>query len=309
MTKPHSPRLTVTQTSNPFLQHIHDLQARVEQALAQQLPRAQQQPQKLHEAMRYAVLGGGKRIRPLLVYATGVALESDLARLDNAAGAVEMVHAYSLIHDDLPAMDDDDLRRGRPTCHKAFDEATAILAGDALQALAFEILTRDNQLDSATRLRMVKLLAQASGSHGMAGGQAIDLDSVGKTLNIAELENMHIHKTGALIRACVLFGALAQPEPDPATLEQLDHYGKCIGLAFQIQDDILDVEGETEVIGKTSGADTDLNKPTYPSILGTSEAKRQALAMYEQALDSLRFLGDQADLLRYLSHFIVNRNH
>jgi geranylgeranyl pyrophosphate synthase len=272
------------------------------------LPPEDQHPVRLHRAMRYAVLGGGKRIRPLLVYATGLALDVPLEQLDGAACAVEMVHAYSLVHDDLPAMDDDDLRRGRPTCHKAFDEATAILAGDALQAMAFEVLSKSNGINPATRLQMVDTLARASGSHGMAGGQAIDLASVGKTLTIAELENMHTHKTGALIRASALLGVLAKQDCASHLVERLDQYGKRIGLAFQIQDDILDVEGQTEVIGKTCGADTFLNKPTYPSILGTREAKLQAQEMYDQALQCLSAFDYQADLLRYLSAFMINRD-
>ena len=290
-------------------QLIHDYQDRVEQALERWLPPTSMPPCKLHEAMRYSVLGGGKRVRPLLAYATGTALHIPLAQLDGPACAVEIIHAYSLIHDDLPAMDNDDLRRGKPTCHIAFDEATAILAGDALQALAFHILAHDPAMvdDATLRLKMVDMLAYSSGSHGMAGGQAIDLDSVGKTLNVAELENMHIHKTGALIRASVRLAALSKPRLDPAVLEQLDHFAKCIGLAFQIHDDILDVESDTETLGKTQGADRERNKPTYPAILGLAESRAMAQDLYQQAVDSLAGLDDQADGLRWLAGYIVAR--
>jgi geranylgeranyl pyrophosphate synthase len=214
--------------------------------------------------MRYAVLGGGKRVRPVLVFAAGAAVGAADARLDAPACAVELIHAYSLVHDDLPAMDDDDLRRGRPSCHRAFDEATAILTGDALQTLAFQILAQATEPDAAVRLRMIATLALASGSRGMAGGQAIDLAAVGRELDMVQLEDMHIHKTGALIRASVLLGALCTDEFDEPRLERLDRYAKCIGLAFQIQDDILDVVGDTALLGKTAGADTARDKPTYP---------------------------------------------
>ena len=290
---------------------ISELQARIEDVLDRWLPPAETHPVRLHEAMRYSVLGGGKRIRPVLAYAAGRALGIDPRQIDGAAAAVELIHVYSLIHDDLPAMDDDDLRRGKPTCHKAFDEAMAILAGDAIQALAFHILAHDPALvdDPARRLEMIDSLATAAGSRGMAGGQAIDLGSVGQELDIAQLEDMHIHKTGALIRASVMLGALSAPHAGPAQLEQLDHYAKCIGLAFQIRDDILDVESDTETLGKTQGADEALNKPTYPSILGLKASKAQALSLHEEALDSLADFGDGADLLRWVADFIVNRLH
>ncbi|HXH04555.1 MAG TPA: farnesyl diphosphate synthase [Candidatus Competibacteraceae bacterium] len=290
---------------------IRHYQERVEQALDTRLPAADIHPSHLHQAMRYATLGGGKRLRPVLVYATGEALGVPLAALDGPACAVELIHAYSLVHDDLPAMDDDDLRRGKPTCHKAFDEATAILAGDALQALAFQVLVQDPTMVQVPqrRLRMLALLAQAAGSRGMVGGQAIDLAAVGKSLNLVELENMHIHKTGALIRASVLLGALSQPELGDAELEPLDRYAKCIGLAFQIQDDILDVTTDTRILGKTQGADIARGKPTYPALLGLDGAREHAGMLIEQALDSLAPFGERAEPLRWIARYIVERSH
>ena len=282
---------------------------RVEAALHRYLPAANAAPAHLHEAMRYAVLGDGKRIRPLLVYATGRSLGVDSARLDGPACAVEMIHAYSLVHDDLPAMDNDDLRRGKPTCHKAFGEATAILAGDSLLALAFHILADDAamQADAGLRVTMIQTLAKASGSRGLAGGQAMDLAAVGCDLNLAELEMMHIHKTGALIRASVMLGAYSQPGVDARRLSALDHYAKCVGLAFQIHDDILDVEGDTATLGKTQGADMALNKPTYPAIVGMSRAKQMALELHEEALASLAPFPEGADLLRSISAYLIER--
>ena len=288
-----------------------DWRARVERALELWLPAASLHPTRLHEAMRYAVLGGGKRIRPILVYATGAALGLTADSLDGPACAVELIHAYSLVHDDLPAMDNDDLRRGKPTCHRAFDEATGILAGDALHTLAFYVLTHDSamKVDAQARLTMIDILALAAGSRGMVGGQAIDLAAVGRTLDIAELEDMHIHKTGALIRAAVKLAALAAPEPDPRTLHHLDHFAKCVGLAFQIRDDILDVEGDVAQLGKRQGADLALNKPTYPALLGLEEAKNRARQLHEESLASLASLDERAEPLRGLSHYIVDRSH
>jgi len=285
-------------------------QSHVEAALDYWLPAATLQPCHLHEAMRYAVLGEGKRIRPVLVYATGETFGVALDVLDGPASAVEMIHAYSLIHDDLPAMDNDDLRRGRPTCHRVFGEATAILAGDALQALAFHVLAHSPWITASAgqRLRMIDILAQASGSRGMAGGQAIDLAAVGKQLNIAELENMHIHKTGALIRASVELGALSAPEVNPATFERVSHYAKCIGLAFQIRDDILDVESDTAILGKPQGSDRERNKPTYPDLLGLDGAKEAAQRLLAEALESLSPLDGQADPLRWIAAYIVQRD-
>ncbi|MDD2740025.1 MAG: (2E,6E)-farnesyl diphosphate synthase [Methylomonas lenta] len=286
-------------------------QNRVERALDARLPNENILPQKLHQAMRYSVLDGGKRTRPLLTYATGNALGLTEDVLDAPACAVEFIHVYSLIHDDLPAMDNDDLRRGKPTCHKAFDEATAILAGDALQALAFEILANDPsiQADAAARLKMITALTKASGSQGMVGGQAIDLASVGTKLNLPELENMHIHKTGALIRASVNLAALSKPDLNPAIAKNLDHYAKCIGLSFQVKDDILDVESDTATLGKTQGKDVDNDKPTYPALLGMAGAKQKAQELHEQAVESLSSFGSEANLLRELSLYIIERTH
>lgn len=259
--------------------------------------------------MRYSTLKGGKRIRPLLVYATGEALEVDLATLDAPACAVELIHSYSLIHDDLPSMDNDDLRRGHPTCHKAFDEATALLAGDSLQSLAFYILAHDpdSRVSDAVRLQMIEHLALASGSRGMAGGQAIDLQSVSKKLDIAELEYMHVLKTGALIRASVLLGALCGDNVPNDVLHHLDHYGKCIGLAFQIRDDVLDIEGSTETLGKHHGQDEVLDKPTYPAMLGLEGAKRRAHDLHEEAMESLSVLQGRGKHLQLISAYIVER--
>jgi farnesyl diphosphate synthase len=292
-------------------EHVAALRVRANESLEERLPDPSIQPMRLHEAMRYAVLNGGKRVRAVLVYAAGEALEVGPEGLDAAASAVELIHAYSLVHDDMPAMDDDDLRRGKPTCHRAFDEATALLAGDALQTLAFHVLAHDRQLTAgpAERVAMVEALALASGSRGMAGGQAIDLAAVGHSLDVAQLENMHIHKTGALIRASVKLGALACPGLTPEQLSGLDHYAKCIGLAFQIQDDILDVEGDTSTLGKRQGADQALNKPTYPSLLGLAESKRRAVELHQDAVDSLATFGAGAETLRWIAGYIVSRSH
>lgn len=286
-------------------------QARTESALDHWLPPSAATPQELHQAMRYAALAGGKYIRPLLVYATGRACGTEVERLDGPACAVELIHAYSLVHDDLPAMDDDHLRRGKATCHVAFGEAVAILAGDALQALAFHILTRDPRLavSDHRRLKMIDTLSLASSSLGMAGGQAIDLAAVGKDLTLDELENMHLRKTGALIRAAVLLGALSAESTGEHTLQRLGNYARCIGLAFQIRDDILDVEGDTTTLGKTQGADRDNGKPTYPALLGMDGAKDKAEALHEQALGHLKSFGPEADTLRDISEYIVRRTH
>jgi geranylgeranyl pyrophosphate synthase len=259
--------------------------------------------------MRYAVLGGGKRVRPVLVYASGVAVGGRVERLDGPACAVELVHAYSLVHDDLPAMDDDDLRRGRPTCHKAFGEATALLAGDALQVLAFSVLVRDENLvvPAPVRLEMIATLAEASGSLGMAGGQAIDLEAVGRTMGLPQLEDMHARKTGALIRASVMLGALGSECAQPQALDALARYASAVGLAFQVQDDVLDVAGETRVIGKTRGADEQRQKPTFPALLGLAGAQDKARDLRAQAEAALVPLGPRADLLRDLAAYIVER--
>lgn len=297
--------------SRQFQAYLEVCRLRVEAALEQWLPETRIQPERLHEAMRYATLGGGKRIRPMLVYAAGDALEVPQEQLDGPAGAVELIHAYSLIHDDLPAMDDDVLRRGRATCHIAFDEATAILAGDALQTLAFKLLCCDGRMNATAemRLRMIENLALASGSRGMAGGQAIDLAAVGQVLDLAQLENMHIHKTGALIRAGVRMATLAAMGADPKIVKGMDHYAKCIGLAFQVRDDILDVEGNTETLGKTQGSDQAREKPTYPALLGLQEARAMATELCQEAVAGLDGLGDKADPLRWLAEYIVVRPH
>jgi farnesyl diphosphate synthase len=288
---------------------IEQLRERSNACLNSWLPDAATPPPRLHEAMRYAVLNGGKRIRAILTYASGAAVGAHQRWLDAPAAAVELIHAYSLVHDDMPVIDDDDLRRGKPSCHKAFDEATALLAGDALQSLAFQILAKHMNTASPRAAKMLEVLAHASGSEGMAGGQAIDLAAVGCRLELAELENMHVHKTGALIRASVCLGALARDDVGEAELGALDNYAKCIGLAFQIRDDVLDVESDTATLGKRQGADAANNKPTYPALLGLDEAKQRALDLHEQALTSLTDFGASAQLLRWISSFIVTRIH
>ncbi len=283
---------------------------RADEALARVLPAADQAPLELHGAMRYAVLGGGKRLRPVLVYATGAAFGAQADVLDSSACAVEIIHAYSLVHDDLPAMDDDALRRGRPTCHVVFGEAMAILAGDALQALAFEVLADDARLatDPRNQVEMLRTLAAACGAHGMAGGQAFDLAAVGKALTPAELERMHVYKTGALIRASVRLGALAAGCRDTATLDALERYGHAIGLAFQIRDDILDVEGDSSTIGKTAGKDAADNKPTYPAILGMDGARAHLAELTRTACDAVAPLGTHFADLAALARFVAERD-
>ncbi len=285
------------------------LSARADAVLARALPADDLAPIALHQAMRYAVLGGGKRLRPLLVYVTGLAFRAPLEVLDSSAVAVEVIHAYSLVHDDLPAMDDDDLRRGRPTCHVAFGEAMAILAGDALQALAFEILAADTALRAAPlrHLDMLRTLAGACGSHGMAGGQALDLAATGLPLTPAELERMHVHKTGALIRASVRLGALAAGCEDEPMLAALEDYGHAIGLAFQIRDDLLDIEAGTAQLGKTAGKDVAANKPTYPAILGADASRRQLAELTARAQEAVAALGSNARNLCELARFVALR--
>jgi farnesyl diphosphate synthase len=289
-------------SDNPFL---NDCQKRIEQKLVDNLPAIDRLPIELHQAMHYAVMSPGKRIRPLLVYAAGHALGASPDDLDHQACALEYIHVYSLIHDDLPAMDDDDLRRGRPTCHVKFGEAMAILAGDALQSLAFETLGRSNAGDNR-KVRMLSALANASGSHGMAGGQAIDLVSTGESLTVVELENLHILKTGALIRASVLLGAITASD-DEEKIAILDHYAKNIGLAFQVVDDILDVTSDTETLGKTQGKDAAQDKPTYPSLLGLTESRERARQLCTEALASIAEMGDAATPLRTITNMVLNR--
>ncbi len=294
-------------TESDLERYRAECRERVERALEHWLPAGTTPPERLHQAMRYAALGPGKRVRPLLVYAAGRALGADPKPLDAPAAAVELIHAYSLVHDDLPAMDDDELRRGRKTCHVAFDEATAILTGDALQTLAFKILAADGAAEPGVRLEMIRTLALASGSRGMAGGQAMDLEATGRSLDLAELENMHIHKTGALIHASVRLGCLGAGVADPERTRPLEHYAKCIGLAFQVQDDILDVEGDTATLGKTQGKDQASDKATYPALLGLEESRRMARRLCDDARDSLNAFGDAAAPLRWLADYIVER--
>lgn len=284
--------------------------ARVERALELWLPEARIPPTSLHAAMRYAALGSGKRVRPILVYAAGAALGIAEERLDGLACAIEFIHAYSLVHDDLPAMDDDDLRRGRPTCHKAFDEATAILVGDALQTLAFHVLTTDPAMAATAeiRLQMLAWLTQAAGSRGLVGGQAMDLDAEGMDITSVELENIHIHKTGALIRASVRLVTILSGDSESDDAKSLDHYAKCIGLAFQVQDDILDVAGNTTNLGKTQGKDRKQYKATYPALLGLDASREKARLLCQDALVSLDRLGTAADPLRQIARYIIDRD-
>ena len=283
-------------------------QVRIETFLEERLPLADCAPERLHHAMRYAVLGGGKRVRPLLSFAAGELSNADEMRVTAVGAAVELIHAYSLVHDDLPCMDDDVLRRGKPTCHVAYDEATALLTGDSLQSLAFQLLAEQCLADSAQiQLEMIKLLAQASGSRGMAGGQAVDLASVGKSLNLPELEFMHIHKTGALIRAAVMLGARCGGQLHEEQLSSLDHYAKCVGLAFQVVDDVLDAEASTATLGKTAGKDADNGKPTYVSILGVSQARELAETLRRDAFQALDTFGAEAARLGQVTDFIIQR--
>lgn len=284
-------------------------QARIEQVLEASLKLPDAGTERLREGMRYSALGGGKRLRPLLVYFTGECLGAALDDLDAPAAAVELIHVYSLVHDDLPAMDDDDLRRGRPTCHRAFDEATAILVGDALQALAFDVLANvtNGASGQPERLAMIRILARASGTAGMAGGQAIDLVSVGQTLGIEALENMHRRKTGALIQGSVLLGAAAAGVSAGEEFAALERFGEHIGLAFQIQDDILDVEGNAALLGKRTGADAARHKPTYPSTAGLDGARRRALELRDLALKELTRLGARGEALSDLARYVVSR--
>ena len=286
-------------------------QQRVDAALQALLATPRSELERLYRAMAYSVVNGGKRVRPLLVYAACETLGGTPQSADGAACAVELIHAYSLVHDDLPAMDDDDLRRGQPTTHIAFDEACAILAGDGLQALAFEVLAdaARNPQDAETRLAMITALARAAGPAGMVGGQAIDLGSVGQRLDQGALETMHRHKTGALIEASVCLGALASGRSDATSLDALQRYARAIGLAFQVQDDILDVESDTATLGKTQGKDQAHDKPTYPALLGLDAAKVYAIELRDQALAALQPFDARADALRELARYIVERRH
>ena len=295
---------------NDFLQQC---QQRVDKRLGAALD-AEIASAILLEAMRYACLGPGKRIRPVLAYASALAVGGELAAADNAAAAIELIHSYSLVHDDLPAMDDDDLRRGKPTLHKAYDEATAILVGDALQSLAFQILSADpiaqeKTLGARNRLAMIQLLSQAAGATGMVGGQSLDFEAVGVELNIQQLEQMHSLKTGALIRCAVLLGGLSCESTSDSQMTALGAYADKLGLAFQVQDDILDVVGDTAQLGKPQGSDSDKNKPTYVSLLGLDEAKALANSLSNKAITALQEFPASADPLRELAAFVVSRLH
>ncbi len=284
---------------------------RMEAALAARLPAATTVPVRLHQAMRYSVLGGGKRIRPALLFATARTLGLREDEVEAAACAVELIHVYSLVHDDLPAMDDDDLRRGRPTCHKAFDEATAILVGDSLQPLAFQLLARDPALpaDPSIRLRLVDLLSEASGTLGMAGGQAIDLEIQGQQPDIGQVEDLHARKTGAIIRASVLMAAECVPQLDPHLYSGLNAYATAIGLAFQIQDDLLDVIGDVSTLGKATGADRERAKPTHPALIGIQASQERVNLLHRQALDALEPYGERAAPLRSLANWLLSRRY
>ena len=284
---------------------------RVEIFLDKHLPTKSKEPKKLHEAIRYSTLNGGKRIRPALVYATADAIDLKHEDVDAIAAAIEILHCYSLIHDDLPAMDDDDLRRGKPTCHRAFDEATAILAGDAMQALAFSVLTNPEIIGPATHIRAQHtfILADAAGSLGMAGGQALDLEMVNREVTIEALENMHRKKTGCLIQACIEMTQVCAQQLNEQQRQSLNQFAKCLGLAFQIRDDILDEISDTAVLGKPQGSDRALNKPTYVSVLGIDEAQKRCRDLREQALKYIADFNDTADTLRLLADYIVCREH
>ena len=293
--------------------YLKQCTAQVDAQLERILPIAEGPAERLFAAMRYSVFNGGKRIRPALCFAAASAIaepdtkHSGASVTASVAAAVEMIHAYSLIHDDLPAMDDDDLRRGKPTCHIQFDEATAILAGDALQSLAFQQLTELADTDSETALKLVSTLSRYAGCSGMVTGQAIDLAATGQHVDIDQLKNMHAHKTGALIEASVLMGAMGTNAATEQQLEALTGFARAIGLAFQIQDDILDVESSTEQLGKQQGSDIANGKFTYTSILGLEQARSQAAELYQHSMDCLELFGERADALRFIARFIVNR--
>ncbi len=293
--------------TSPFAERIAPYRERIGAYLEAAVPAAGTPPAGLHDAMRYAVLSGGKRVRPLLVYAAGEVLGIDAAALDPPAAAIELIHTFSLIHDDLPAMDDDDLRRGRPTVHKAFDEATAILAGDALLPLAFGLLADTPSISGDQKAELVRLIAVASGSEGMTGGQSIDLASEGKTLTAAELEQMHNLKTGALIHACVMSAVHLCGHCGADQRRAIDTFGRAIGLAFQIRDDLLDVEGETDTIGKVAGMDQRRGKATWPAVFGIEESRRRCDELLGEAQHSLDEFGDRAEPLRWLAGYIVER--
>ncbi len=290
-----------------FKDRITAYQARVDACLDEALPPASRPPERLHEAMRYAVFNGGKRVRPLLVYAAGESLGVEPKLLDGPAVAIELIHAFSLVHDDLPAMDDDDLRRGKPTVHIQYDEATAILAADALQPLAFSVLAGLAETPPAAQNALVKLVADACGSVGMTGGQSSDLAAEGQTLTVEELEHMYSLKTGALIHAAIVSPCLLREDIDDGAVAALDAFGRAIGVAFQIKDDILDVEGETHVIGKPSGSDAKLGKATYPGLFGLDASHKRCDELLHSALDNLKSIGQSTAPLEWLARYIVER--
>ena len=293
--------------SAPFSERISEYVSRIAGKLDEALPESVEAPGRLHEAMRYSVLNGGKRVRPLLVYATGECLQIDAELLDAPAMAIELIHAFSLVHDDLPAMDNDDLRRGHPTVHRKFDEATAILAADALQPLAFQVLVTNPGIDSDKRIRLVEAVASACGSLGMTGGQSIDLSSEGLSLSESELEQMYALKTGALIEAAVTGASCLADTLSQDRQDALQRFARDIGVAFQIKDDILDVEGETEVIGKQAGADQRLKKATFPSLFGVEAARMRCESLLQAGLQQLEIFEDDAEPLRWLARYIVDR--
>ena len=289
-------------------QLLHSYSQQVDAQLELIIPQAAGPASKLYKAMRYSVFNGGKRVRPALCFAAADAIGASNSNTAKVAAAVEMIHAYSLIHDDLPAMDDDDLRRGVPTCHIKFDEATAILAGDGLQSLAFKQLTELADLPASINLKLIAILSDLAGCNGMVSGQAVDLASTGKQLSADELDYMHNHKTGALIEASVVMGALATHQATDTQIEALKQYARAIGLAFQIQDDILDVESSTEELGKSQGSDSANDKATYTSILGLEKARSEAERLYQTSIDALSIFSASADPLRALAKFIVHRS-
>ena len=304
----YTTRSTVTAAlPENFKDRIATYTARVNNGLDEALPLASTRPERLHEAMRYAVLNGGKRVRPLLVYAAGECLQVEPHLLDAPAVAIELIHAFSLVHDDLPAMDDDDLRRGKPTVHKQYDEATAILAADALQPLAFSVLANVQGAPTDAAIRLVRLVTDACGSTGMTGGQSIDLAAEGVALTADEIEHMYALKTGALIHAAVVSACLLQQDLAAADAEALDNFGRDIGIAFQIRDDILDVEGDTEIIGKPTGSDESLNKATYPALFGIEASRARCDELLARAVNSLKRFGRSAAPLERLARYIVER--
>ena len=292
-----------------FEDRIEEYTDRIQAKLSELLPGAETPPEQLHEAMRYAVFNGGKRIRPLLVYATGECVGADPQKLDSPAAAIEYLHAFSLVHDDLPAMDDDDLRRGKPTVHRQFDEATAILAADALQPLAFAVLADTPDTDGATRARLVKLLAEACGSLGMTGGQSLDLDAEGKSLGAEEIEHMYALKTGALIRAAVLSACELSPSLGRDGYDALDAFASAIGVAFQIKDDLLEIDGDTAAIGKSAASDLEQDKATYAARCGADAARERCAELLRSGLERLAPFGDRAEPLRFLARYIVERGN